>query len=95
MLLPIAMALEHERSDEGVAVEGINDTHALGAMARLLPPTRLALGTPAIRPGFIVVHPGFIQIHKLFRGDSNQLRAKLLPLLFLPLRIPKGLFLCV
>lgn len=89
------MALEHERGDERVTVEGINDTHAPGAVSRLLSPAGRALRTPPVGPGFIVVHPGFIQIHKLFRGDNGQLRAKLLPLLFLPLRIPKGLFLCV
>ena len=91
----IAIALEHKRGDEGVLVEGLNNTHALGAMPRLLPPARLALGAPPIRPDFVVIYPGLIEIHQLCCGDTRQLGAKLLPQLLIALGISKGLFLCV
>jgi hypothetical protein len=91
----IAGPLEHERGDQLRLVKGINQTHAVSAMAGLLPPARFALGAPALGAGFIISHPGLIQIHQLLGGHARQLRAKLLPQRFVPLGITKGLFLCV
>ena len=91
----VAGSLEHEGRDQLLLVKGIKQTYALGAMAGLLPPTRFTLRTPAVRPGFIIIHARLIQIHQLLGGDSRQLGTKLLPQLFIPLGIAKGLFLCV
>lgn len=91
----VAGSLEHEGSDEMVLMKGIEQTHALGAIAGLLPPARFALRTPAIRPRFVVLQPRFIQIDTLLCGHRSQLRPKLFPHLFVPLGIAKGLFLCV
>src|SRR6266545_7031063 len=76
-------------------VEGINQTHAVSAMARLLAPARFALGAPVIGTGFIVIHPGLIKIHQLLGGHLSQLCAKLFSQLFVPLGVAKSLFLCV
>jgi len=91
----VAGPLEHEGRDQVVLVERINQTHAVRALPGLLPPTRFALRTPAVRAGFIIIHARLIKIHPLLGGHPSQLRAKLLPQLFVPLGIAKGLFLCV
>jgi hypothetical protein len=91
----VAGPLEHEGGDEGVVVERSKQTHALGAMPGLLPPTGFTLRTPPVRPGFIIIHARLIQIHQLLGGYSRQLGTKLLPQLLISLGIAKGLFLCV
>lgn len=91
----VAGPLEHQGRDKIMMVEGINQTHTLSAMAGLLAPARFALGAPAVSPGFMIIHPRLIQIDQLLGGYPGQLGAKLLPQLFVPLRIAKGLFLCV
>ena len=91
----VAGPREHQRCDQLLLVERINQAHALRAMARFFAPARFALRTPAVRPGFMVIHPGLIQIHQLRGRHLRQLGTKLLPQLFVPLGIAKGLFLCV
>lgn len=91
----IAGPLEHEGRDQVVVVERITQTHTLRAMPGLLPPTRFALRTPAVRPGFIIIHARLIQIHQLLGGYPRQLGTKLLPQRFVLLGIATGLFLCV
>lgn len=93
--LGIAGPLEYERSDEGMVVEGSDQTHPLRAMARLLPPAWFALWTPAVGAGFLIIHARLIQIHELLGGDTRQLCPKLLPHRFVALGIAEGLFLCV
>ena len=70
-------------------------SYALGAMAWLLAPARLAPGAPAGGSGFMIIHPRLIQVHQLLGRHPSQLRTKLLSQLFVPLGIAKGLFLCV
>ncbi len=91
----VAGALEHQRCDQLLLVEGINPTHAVRAMARLLAPARFALGAPPLGTGFIIIHSRLIPIHQLLAGHLSQLRAKLFPQLFVPFGVAKGLFLCV
>ncbi|HJY81879.1 MAG TPA: hypothetical protein VKK81_12455 [Candidatus Binatia bacterium] len=59
----VAVALKHEGREELMLVEGINQTQALGAMARLLSPARFALGAPTVGTGFGVIHAGLSEIH--------------------------------
>lgn len=87
--------LKHKRGEEGLVVEGINQTDALRAMARLLAPTRFPLRTPAVGTGVRVIHARLIQVHDLLGGNPRQLLAKLLPQCFVALGIAEGLFLCV
>lgn len=87
--------LAHEGRDPVVVVERIKQTHPLSAMPGLLPPTRFALRTPAVRPGFSIIHARLIQIPPLLGGYPRQLGPKLLPQLFVLLSIAKGLFLCM
>ncbi len=91
----VAGAREHKRRDQLLLVEGINQTHAVRALARLLAPARFALGAPAIGTGFIVIHPGPSKLHQLLGGHLSQLRANLFSQLFVPLGVAKGLLLCV
>jgi hypothetical protein len=90
-----ARALEHERGNKSLVVERIDQTHPLGAIARLLTPARFASRTPAITAGFMVIHTSLIQIHELLRRNHCHLLAKLLPQDFVAFGIPEGLFLCV
>lgn len=90
-----AVPLKDEGGNERVLIKRVNDTHPLGAVARLLSPAGLAPGTPAIGPGFIIVDSGLISIHQFLRWLLGELRAKLFPQLLIPLSIAKGLFLCV
>ena len=90
-----ARALEHKRGEEGLLVEGIDQTHPLGAMARLLAPARFPLRAPAVGAGLMIIHAGLIQVYELFGWHRGQLRAKLLPQGFIPLGVTEGLFLCV
>lgn len=91
----VTSSLEHQGGDEVVLREGIDQAHALGAMAGLVPPTRLALRTPAVRPRFVVIHACLLQIDPLLGGYLRQFRPKLFPQLFVPFGVAKGLFLCV
>jgi len=91
----VAGPLEHEGREQLLVVQGVKQTHALGAMPRRLTPARFALRTPAVRPSFVVLQPGLIQIDHLLDGCRSQLCPKLFPQLFVPLGIAKGLFLCV
>lgn len=90
-----ARALEHERGNKSLAVERIDETHSLCAMARLLTPARCASRTPATTAGFMVIHAGLIQIYELLRRNHCHLLAKLLPQDFVAFGILEGLFLCV
>ncbi len=90
-----ARALEHKGRKEGVVMEGINQTHSVGAMAGLLAPARFAPWAPAVRTGFIIIHTRLIEVPQLLYRDAGQLGAKLFSQRFVPLGVAKGLFLCV
>ena len=91
----VAGTLEHQRRDQLLVVEGINQPHAVRAMARLLAPARFALGAPAVGTGFVIIPSRLLQLHPLLGGSLSQLRAKLFSQLFVPLGVAEGLFLCV
>jgi hypothetical protein len=90
-----ALALKEEGSGERVLVQGVNNAHPLGAVARLLPPARLTPRTPAIGQRFMIVEAGLIHIDQLLHRLACQLRPKLLPQCFVSLGVAKGLFLGV
>jgi hypothetical protein len=89
-----ARALEHKGRNEDGVMEGINQTHSVGAMAGLLAPARFAPWAPALRTGCIISHTRLIAVHQLLYRDAGQLGAKLFSQLFVPLGVAKGLFLC-
>lgn len=72
--------------------QGIKQTHARGAMPRLLAPARFASWPPAVCAGFLVLHSGLIPIDDLLGRDPSQLWAKLLPQGFVALNRAAGLF---
>jgi len=58
-----AVALKDEGRDERVLLKGVDNADPLGAVARFLPPARLAPRAPAIGQGFMIVDPSLIHIH--------------------------------